>query len=263
MRYRKIRTLMNLLIVLFIALFLIKPGWTLYPFSLPQEGEAEHISGSKIEKTYTVPEGKEFTLIITDEAEGEKVSRGTVFFYTSENVEFGFPFSLQDGSSGKWGASKADKVIKVVIKLEEGSIKVQFEGLKSETSPTKPQATATSSEPSPRINYGLWEISRSLLIPGTSNLTPEDTYKLCLNKNQPIPLKGVEAPSCTVNELKFQEETLYWDVTCSTGETEIHYKGDAQYKGDSMKGEYSVKIEGDEKQLKYKITGKRLGTCEE
>jgi len=112
--------------VLLIAGFVVGIVGFAFAGSNPSEG-AEKLTGNNVQKTYSVEEGKAFKVIITGDSADEQPSTGEINFLTAENVEFGFPFSLKKGSSGKWGGSPSDKVTKATITLKRGSILIKFQ----------------------------------------------------------------------------------------------------------------------------------------
>lgn len=86
----------------------------------------DKLTGNNVKKSYSVEPGRAFQVIITGEAAEGQISKGEINLYASGGVEYGFPFALEKGKSGKWGGDPSDNVTEITITLKQGTILIKF-----------------------------------------------------------------------------------------------------------------------------------------
>lgn len=88
----------------------------------------ERLSGKNVKAIYLADPNVPFKLIITDDPSDEIEAKGMVSVDMSGGFQFEQPFHLGKGKSAKYGFGLEDKVEKVTIILQEGSIFIDHEG---------------------------------------------------------------------------------------------------------------------------------------
>lgn len=102
--------------------------------SFSQQGERgnaqgqDRLSGKNVKAIYLADPNVPFKLIITDDPSDEIEAKGMVSVDMSGGFQFEQPFHLGKGKSAKYGFGLEDKVEKVTIILQEGSIFIDHEG---------------------------------------------------------------------------------------------------------------------------------------
>ncbi len=223
----------------------------------------EHLRGSSV-KFYSLPKGKRVKLTLTDDPSDQVTSHGKVLFCRGSRTVAQEGFRLRGGASRSWDVGKFKKVDTIFVKLKKGAIDVRIEDVSRTVSApvqTKEIEKGLKVLPSPsHINYGLWKISRAVVVPGLSKPAPMDRTKLCIAKDNYIPLKESRLPNCKITNLKVKGSRVTWDFVLTAGDINMVCHGQAVYRGDTMDGVYQVTV-GEKTKINYRLTGQRIGKC--
>ncbi len=111
------------------------------------------------------------------------------------------------------------------------------------------------------MNPGLWEWTAEVNIPNMPNKIPPTVNKKCLTKKDLVPTAKQPGQKCDIKELDTSRESVSWAMTCTSARGPIASTGKMFYNGDTAHGEVKVNTQG--MLMTSKMSGKRLGPCEE
>ena len=105
----------------------------------------------------------------------------------------------------------------------------------------------------------LWETTSQPVMEGMPMSMPAQTQKVCAAREWTRPPAGGN-PSCTSSNFKRVGATATWTVAC-TGEMAMSGTGEMTFEGtDAYTG--TIKLTGGPMSMTVKLTGKKLGTCD-
>jgi hypothetical protein len=109
----------------------------------------------------------------------------------------------------------------------------------------------------PNMEEGLWELTKTVDMPGMGSKSFTSTS--CLTKEKAVPQTA--GSGCTIKDMKAQGNTVTWTVVCKEGMSTS--TGKVTYAGSTMEGvvETTVKADGQTMTMKSTMKGKRIGPC--
>ncbi len=115
--------------------------------------------------------------------------------------------------------------------------------------------------PEVNMNPGLWEWTTEMNIPNMPQKMPATVNRKCLTKEDLVPATKKPGQECDIKELKTSKDSVSWALTCTSPQGPVASTGQMFYDGDSAHGEVKVNAQG--MMMSSKMSGKRLGPCEE
>ena len=109
---------------------------------------------------------------------------------------------------------------------------------------------------------GKWQLTMEMEMPGMPMKMPPQTFTNCVTKemaDKPEPPKGKKDNDCQVYDYKIDGNVVSWKVKCE--KQNVMGDGKMTFTGDTYEGVTHMKM--GEHEVTTKLTGKRLGDCEE
>jgi hypothetical protein len=109
---------------------------------------------------------------------------------------------------------------------------------------------------------GEWEFEVRYTMSGVPTGVPEQTFRECLQ--QPVPTVFLQARSCEYLQVKQRGRTVHYRVNCFTENGTLINEGSVRYSGSNARGSSRSDlgdVAGRNSVLRYKFTGRYLGTC--
>ena len=119
----------------------------------------------------------------------------------------------------------------------------------------------TFADHGPDLQEGLWEISKTINMTGTSVDIPSMTHTQCLTKDDIVPQSSEPGRECTLTKTKVKNNTVTWTMKCSGLGQEMIGVGEVTYYGNIFKGTVRMSIPGTEIEMISNINGHRVGDC--
>jgi hypothetical protein len=112
----------------------------------------------------------------------------------------------------------------------------------------------------PDFREGQWEITVEVEMPGMGMKLPPNSYKQCMTKNTPVPIKYAPGQTCEMKDMKTKGNTMTWNLKCTNQGGTMTGRGEVTYQKESMQG--TMSMEGQGMQMNSKISGRRIGPCQ-
>lgn len=111
----------------------------------------------------------------------------------------------------------------------------------------------------PNMKDGLWEITTKVEIPGMPMEMPAMTHTQCITKENAVPDSSQPDQECKIIESHVNGDTVTWQMKCETPDGNAEATGEIVYSGDTFKG--VIKMNMQDMEMLQKLTGKRIGDC--
>jgi len=114
----------------------------------------------------------------------------------------------------------------------------------------------------PDLNPGKWEITTETEMVGMPMKVPPVTHTQCLTADDFVPQSEEANKECRVSDVKISGDTVSWKIVCSGQNGRMEGTGRVTYSGDRMEGSMHMVISGAGMEVKNKIKGRRIGSCD-
>jgi len=112
---------------------------------------------------------------------------------------------------------------------------------------------------SPHMNPGEWEIITETEMAG---MPPQSiTHIQCITADDLVPMSRDAHRECQVTDIKTRGNTVSWKISCGEG-GKMNGTGSITYSGNIMSGVMDMTIVSYGTHVRNKITGQRLGACD-
>lgn len=106
----------------------------------------------------------------------------------------------------------------------------------------------------------LWETTSQTVMEGAPMQMPVNRSKVCAPREWTAPPPGGDQ-SCTSSNFRRNGLTATWSVQC-TGAMAMNGEGEITFDSDMNSYSGQVKLAAEEMKLTIKLTGKKVGTCD-
>jgi hypothetical protein len=115
------------------------------------------------------------------------------------------------------------------------------------------------------IETGLWEFAIRYEFIGVPQHFPEYVKKQCISAAAPVPAISRPGQECKDTlQGRFGQNTLTWELDCSTDWEMVHGMGRIHYDGAKASGDVHLQVlnpYNPPQPMVFRIKGKRLGNC--
>ena len=113
----------------------------------------------------------------------------------------------------------------------------------------------------PDVKFGLWETTIKTEMAGMPMQQPALTHTQCITKENMVPDNSPPNSECKMVEKKITGNTATWRMECQGDQGTTEAKGQITYVEDAFDGTIEISTQG--MTITQKLTGKRLGDCDQ
>jgi hypothetical protein len=123
-----------------------------------------------------------------------------------------------------------------------------------------PAAARVHAQP---VQYGKWEVTTKVDMPGLPMDMPPVTHTQCLTEDDMTPHTPETQENCET-DFEVDGNTVHYTVTCEQPEGTMRGEGSSTYTDDTMMGSMRMVMQSDEgtMEMTHEYSGRYIGPCE-